>query len=67
MGLDGFMQQKERIQMQMGTIVDKFKDKMFEYVASESQNMVFTEDLKNMVHLADTDKDIELAIEMAKR
>ncbi|ENN72972.1 pentatricopeptide repeat-containing protein 2, mitochondrial [Dendroctonus ponderosae] len=67
LGLDGFVQQKERIKMQMASISDKFKDKMSEYVASESKNLIFTEDLKNMVHLADTDKEIELAIQMTKR
>lgn len=51
----------------MHSLGDKFKEKMAEYVADDAKNMVFTEDLKNMVHLADSDKDIELAVDMLKK
>lgn len=37
---------------------------MRENTADDSKNMVFTEDLKNMVHLAESDEDVELVIKM---
>lgn len=67
LGLDGFEQQRERAKNQMANISDKFREKMSEYVIHDSKNMIFTEDLKNMIHIADSDKDIELAVEMLKR
>lgn len=67
LGLDNFTQHREQVKLQMHSIGDKFKEKMAEYVSDETKNMVFTEDLKNMVHLAESDKDIELAVEMLKK
>lgn len=44
---------------------DKFREKMTSYVNEGSQNMIFTEDLKNMVHLVnDKPEDIELLLQM---
>ncbi|XP_066153588.1 pentatricopeptide repeat-containing protein 2, mitochondrial-like [Euwallacea fornicatus] len=67
LGLDRFEQQRERVKVQMSNISDKFREKMVEYSKDETKNIIFTEDLKNMVHLAENDKDIELAINMLKR
>lgn len=50
----------------MDNISEKFKEKMYEYVGGE-KNMVFTEDLKNMIHLATTDNDINLVVSMIKK
>lgn len=47
LGIDGFLQTRERIKMQV-TNIDSFKSKMQEFVSDEnSNNLVFTEDLKN--------------------
>lgn len=46
---------------------NKFIEKMKEFTADGSKNMVFTEDLKNMVHLADSDEQIELVVKMMKQ
>lgn len=67
LGLDGFEEQKLRIRNQMSNIADKFKEKMSEYVQDESKNMIFTEDLKNMIHISETDNDVELVVKMIKR
>ncbi|KAF5307140.1 hypothetical protein FQR65_LT00656 [Abscondita terminalis] len=64
LGLDNFIQQKGRLKAQLANIAPKFREKMIEYAADESKNMVFTEDLKNMVHLADSDEDVNLVIKM---
>lgn len=67
LGKDGFEDQRAKIKNQMSNIEGKFKEKMSEYVTDESKNMIFTEDLKNMIHISETDKDIELVVKMMKR
>ncbi|KAL1502192.1 hypothetical protein ABEB36_007370 [Hypothenemus hampei] len=67
LGLDGFSQQSEKIKLQLNNIADKFREKMSEYVTIDSKNMIFTEDLKNMVHLTENDQDIQLTVEMLKK
>lgn len=51
----------------MLNIADKFREKMIEYSNVESQSMVFTEDLKNMIHLTENDDDVELVVNMLKK
>lgn len=51
----------------MANISEKFRTKMTEFTEEGSKNMIFTEDLKNMIHLAESEKDVELVIKMLKR
>lgn len=51
----------------MTNISEKFKEKMSEYVVEDNKNMIFTEDLKNMIHITDSDKDVDLVIKMLKK
>ncbi|XP_060528301.1 pentatricopeptide repeat-containing protein 2, mitochondrial-like [Cylas formicarius] len=67
LGIDGYIQMQEQIRNQMASVADRFKEKMLEYSAENSNNMIFTEDLKNMVHLADSDDDIKVVINMIKK
>ncbi|KAJ8967696.1 hypothetical protein NQ317_011487 [Molorchus minor] len=67
LGLDGFVSNKEKTQKQLENISDKFRIKMAEYANEDSKNMIFTEDLKNMIHIADSDDDINLVVKMMKR
>lgn len=48
---------------------EKFRTKMSEYVRDEtSKTMIFTEDLKNMIHLIeDSNDDVELVVKMMKK
>jgi len=49
-------------------MADKFKAKMTELSQSETSNMIFTEDLKNMCHLVDNKpEDLALMQKMMKR
>ncbi|VEN60254.1 unnamed protein product [Callosobruchus maculatus] len=66
LGLDGFVQTRQVILNQMSNISEKFKHKMTEY-SNEETNMIFTEDLKNMIHLSSNDEDIQLVIKMIKK
>lgn len=54
LGIDGFLMARERVKLQINN-VDSFKLKMQEFAADEtSKNLIFTEDLKNMLHLVST-------------
>ncbi|XP_018562396.1 pentatricopeptide repeat-containing protein 2, mitochondrial [Anoplophora glabripennis] len=67
LGIDGFNLQREKTQHQMENIADRFKQKMIEYSQDESKSMIFTEDLKNMVHLSQNEEDVELVVKMIKK
>lgn len=66
LGLEGFLAARERTKMQVNN-VESFKSKMEEFVKDEnSKNLVFTEDLKNMLHISDK-PDVELLSQMIKK
>ncbi|XP_023026652.1 pentatricopeptide repeat-containing protein 2, mitochondrial [Leptinotarsa decemlineata] len=67
LGIDAFLQQCQTTQNQMENLSEKFKEKMSEYVENHTKHMVFTEDLKNMIHLSNNDKDLELVVKMIKK
>ncbi|EFA06421.2 pentatricopeptide repeat-containing protein 2, mitochondrial [Tribolium castaneum] len=67
LGLDGFAEQSKQIHQQMENIAGKFREKMTTYSSEDSQNMIFTEDLKNMVYMAESDADVELVVKMTKK
>ncbi|XP_046485179.1 pentatricopeptide repeat-containing protein 2, mitochondrial [Neodiprion pinetum] len=65
LGLDSYQKQRENVEQQFLSMSDKFREKMLSFVDGESKNMVFTEDLKNMLHLAnDNPTDLELLSKM---
>jgi pentatricopeptide repeat domain-containing protein 2 len=67
-GLDAYEKQRARSQTQFAGSVDKFRDKMREFVLSDNKEMIFTEDLKNMVHLIEArPDDLVLIHQMMKR
>jgi pentatricopeptide repeat domain-containing protein 2 len=54
--------------MQFINLADKFRAKMLEFSGPSSTNMIFTEDLKNMIHLAEaTSDDLDLVYKMITR
>lgn len=65
LGIDGYLHARRRIKEQFANFTDKFRTKMTEFVG-DSKNMVFTEDLKNMVHIAEP-SDLELCLKMVKK
>jgi len=68
LGVDGYEKQRERTTNQFAGMADKFREKMKEFTTSgDSKNMIFTEDLKNMVHLiGDSPEDLKLVRQMMK-
>ncbi|XP_042210037.1 pentatricopeptide repeat-containing protein 2, mitochondrial-like isoform X2 [Homarus americanus] len=68
LGLDNFTEVRERTAFQFTNMSDKFKMRMEEIIASKGKTMIFTEDLKNVVHLAEAkDEDLSLVMEMTKK
>lgn len=66
--MDGFEHTCQITQQQLENIADKFKEKMLENINNDSnKNMVFTEDLKNMIHVSTDEKDLELVVTMIKK
>ncbi|XP_075981569.1 pentatricopeptide repeat-containing protein 2, mitochondrial-like [Anticarsia gemmatalis] len=65
LGIDGYLQTRKRSKEQFASFTEKFRTKMNDFVA-DSKNMIFTEDLKNMVHLAEP-TDLELITKMIKK
>lgn len=68
LGLDGYEAFREKTRTQHLHNVDNFKRKMRDFVAGSTSNMIFTEDLKNIIHLADnTDEDKKLLVDMLEK
>ncbi|KAM3963187.1 pentatricopeptide repeat-containing protein 2, mitochondrial [Aphomia sociella] len=65
LGIDGYLQARKRIKDQFANFSEKFRTKMNAFV-SDQKSMIFTEDLKNMVHMAEP-TDIELIVNMVKK
>lgn len=66
LGVDNFVFGKEKVKQQFTTLnEEKFREKMQEFVTDKPGNMIFTEDLKNMIHLVNkTPEDIDLVNKM---
>lgn len=65
LGLDGYENYREKTRTQHMHNVDNFKRKMRDFVGGSSSNMIFTEDLKNIIHLADDSaEDKKLLVDM---
>lgn len=68
LGVDAYIASCERVKMQFNNSTDKFIGKMQEFVQESSTNMIFTEDLKNMVHLIEkSPENTELVVKMLKK
>lgn len=68
LGLDGYLLGRDKVKSQFITTVDRFRQKMNEFTAEGSNQMIFTEDLKNMIHLAEQNgSDTELIVRMLRK
>lgn len=65
--MESFIKQKDFVNQQMSNISVKFKEKISEYCKDVKKNMIFSEDLKNMIYLANSNEDIETIITMMKK
>ncbi|GLV39758.1 hypothetical protein CBL_08176 [Carabus blaptoides fortunei] len=69
LGLENYIHSRQKVKSQFTTMSEKFKAKMTEYTSNEQNtHMIFTEDLKNMIHLAESnEEDVSLVIKMMKK
>ncbi|XP_055624286.1 pentatricopeptide repeat-containing protein 2, mitochondrial-like [Toxorhynchites rutilus septentrionalis] len=65
LGMNGYEMVREKTKTQHMHNVDNFKRKMQQFVEGSATNMIFTEDLKNIIHLVeDTAEDKKLLLDM---
>ncbi|XP_068245860.1 pentatricopeptide repeat-containing protein 2, mitochondrial-like [Palaemon carinicauda] len=68
LGVENYEENREKVLLQFQNIQDKFRQQMHEILQSETKAMIFTEDFKNAIHLAECkDEDMSLVVGMAKR
>lgn len=68
LGVDGFVDKRQQVKQFFANDGEKFREKMIDFVENDQNSMIFTEDLKNMVHLADpVDNDIQLLEKMLRK
>lgn len=68
LGLDNYLGTREKVQTYLVDNGEKFRSKMTEFLEEGSKNMIFTEDLKNMLHIVKKDQtDIQLTVNMIKK
>lgn len=70
LGLDGFAMSKNKTAMQFHgeQMKDKFRSRMQEVLKSDSTNLIFTDDLKTMINLAENNpEDIKLLEQMIEK
>lgn len=59
LGIDKYMETRKSLSQQFNQDSRDYKNKMNEFVNNDSKAMVFTDDLKNMVHLCEAE-DVDL-------
>ncbi|KAJ6643162.1 Pentatricopeptide repeat-containing protein 2, mitochondrial [Pseudolycoriella hygida] len=68
LGIDGYMEGREKTQQYFSRDAENFRQKMNSFIENEETSMIFTEDLKNMIHLAEpNDKDLQLVESMLRK
>lgn len=65
LGIENFLESRKRTNERFANYVDKFRSKMESFVQDEN-NMIFTDDLKNMVHIAEP-SDADLVMKMIQK
>ncbi len=68
LGVDGYVGQRDKVKQYFVNDADKFREKMKQFVDNDQTSMIFTEDLKNIIHLADSnDSDLNLLEGMLRK
>ena len=67
LGLENYSRQRASLIERMGDTRNKFSERMDEYTKAEGNHTIFTDDLKTMVYLAETEKELETTISMVRR
>ena len=70
LGLDGFAASRSKVALQFNgeQMREKFRSRMQEIMKSETSNLIFTDDLKTMINLAEnTPEDFKLLNQMIEK
>lgn len=70
LGLDGFAASKSKTALNFhgSQMKEKFRSRMQEFIAPDSTSLIFTDDLKTMINLAEnTPEDIKLLEQMIEK
>lgn len=68
LGIDNYVVVREKTAQQFANTQDRFKTKMKEFSEADGASMIFTEDLKSIIHLADSnDDDLTLVKAMIRK
>jgi pentatricopeptide repeat domain-containing protein 2 len=67
LGLDNYKRQKLSMSEKIGGMKEKFCSRMAEYVKTSQSNTIFTEDLKSMVYIAESDAELDITLQMVRR
>ncbi|XP_064110503.1 pentatricopeptide repeat-containing protein 2, mitochondrial-like [Macrobrachium nipponense] len=67
LGVDSYEEKREKVAIEFKNLRDKFQQRMQQVLQSDNQSLIFTEDLKNAIHLAECEDDMSLVIGMAKK
>jgi len=67
LGLENYSRQRASLVERMGDTRNKFSERMDEYTKAEGNHTIFTDDLKTMVYMAESDKELDTTISMVRR
>lgn len=68
MGLDNYMDLRKNITNQFQSVSETFRAKMTEFTTEDNKSLIFTEDLKAMLHIVENkEDDINLTKKMIKK
>ncbi len=70
LGLDGFAMSKNKTEVHFhgAQMKEKFRSRMQEFLTSDSSSLIFTDDLKTMINLAEnTPEDLKLLGQMIEK
>ncbi|XP_055345149.1 pentatricopeptide repeat-containing protein 2, mitochondrial-like [Paramacrobiotus metropolitanus] len=67
MGLTEYVDVREKTTEQMGTMKERFKQKLDGYLSGNSAPLILTEDLRKMCYVAEDEKDLQTLKKMLKK
>ena len=68
LAIDSYAEARKHVTNQFESVAQSFRAKMTEFTSEDNKSIIFTEDLKAMLHIVDNNKeDIELIMKMLKK
>ena len=67
LGLEAFRRQRAATLDRLGDSKERFAERMGEYVKGSATNTIFTDDLKTMVYLTESEAELDTTLKMVHR